>query len=639
MDSTSETGTLRSEQAAVWSFCCYRERHSSRWFNWVCLYLHTRWADLDETIKLVGDTNSFGLSLDINGGAVVVGDSIADGAVPFTGAVYVFGETGGEWIEEQKLIDENATSQSRLGSSVSIVGDTIVAGDNFLSNNIYRAYTRSGALWSETATFSPGNIEFVGRPSGGPVALGENLAVVGSRSADISGVDGAGTAWIFQKIDNNWLEVAQLLASDPQRNDFFGGAIAIDSDTIVTGANADDDNGEGSGSVYIFSLIDPPPTLISEYNINNTMADELGGPDLVPDGSGVLGPDGYSVPGHSSGLSLSGVLDPSNYSIEMIFRVDGITDPANCNFEFAVCSHKIIDFKDRSTDAGLYVISFDGDQASGGLQLYPIFTSDEGAFSFGTLHHIVLARSNRTDIFTIYLDGVELISATDSGSDGVFSEPFSIGHFLTDDLVIEDDPPLGFIDQIRIYDGPLAASAVADLVPDTDEDTEPDFRDNCPTVPNTDQLDLNGDGFGDACVSPDVVIPPGSDIGENPSIGTGTTIAGDTSIGDNVDIGDDVIIAKDLDIGDNVTVGDNSEIAKDGVIGNDVVIGENVFIAKDVQIGDGVQIGNDSIIKTGAVIGDNAMLGSGVTVGKNATIAADAIVPDGTSVPNGGTFP
>ncbi|MBI5534833.1 MAG: hypothetical protein HY898_19055 [Deltaproteobacteria bacterium] len=34
---------------------------------------------------------------------------------------------------------------------------------------------------------------------------------------------------------------------------------------------------------------------------------------------------------------------------------------------------------------------------------------------------------------------------------------------------------------------------------DTDKDTVPDYRDNCKTVPNTDQLDADEDGAGDAC--------------------------------------------------------------------------------------------------------------------------------------------
>jgi hypothetical protein len=44
-----------------------------------------------------------------------------------------------------------------------------------------------------------------------------------------------------------------------------------------------------------------------------------------------------------------------------------------------------------------------------------------------------------------------------------------------------------------------AVQGAAAQAPDQDHDTIPDVRDNCPTVPNTDQADADGDGIGDVC--------------------------------------------------------------------------------------------------------------------------------------------
>lgn len=44
--------------------------------------------------------------------------------------------------------------------------------------------------------------------------------------------------------------------------------------------------------------------------------------------------------------------------------------------------------------------------------------------------------------------------------------------------------------------------------PDQDNDGIPDFRDNCPSVPNPDQRDIDGDGIGTACETEPEVPPP-----------------------------------------------------------------------------------------------------------------------------------
>ena len=44
----------------------------------------------------------------------------------------------------------------------------------------------------------------------------------------------------------------KLTASDGAEGDYFGGSVSIDSDTAVIGACRDDDNGNDSGSAYVY---------------------------------------------------------------------------------------------------------------------------------------------------------------------------------------------------------------------------------------------------------------------------------------------------------------------------------------------------------------------------------------------------
>lgn len=84
---------------------------------------------------------------------------------------------------------------------------------------------------------------------GWSVATTGDVILVGARQA------GPGYVYIYERNhgdSNNWGETKKLAASEGVTADQFGQGVSISVETIVVGAARDDDNGDQSGSAYIF---------------------------------------------------------------------------------------------------------------------------------------------------------------------------------------------------------------------------------------------------------------------------------------------------------------------------------------------------------------------------------------------------
>ena len=183
------------------------------------------------------------------------------------------------------------------------------------------------------------------------------------------------------------------------------------------------------------------PTLIHDYQLNGTLADALGGPALVAAG-GTLGGSGYTF-APNQGLSLSNGLagGNGNYSIEMSFSFS--------NTGINAGYRKILDFKDRTSDNGLYALG-------AGLNFYNQTASIGSAFANNVNVDVVLTRDSGTNLVTGYLNGVSMWSFVDGGALAVFSGANDIVQFFKDDFNTgQTEASGGFADYIRIYDGAL----------------------------------------------------------------------------------------------------------------------------------------------------------------------------------------
>jgi hypothetical protein len=87
------------------------------------------------------------------------------------------------------------------------------------------------------------------------VSITGDYCIVGAYADDENGTN-SGSAYIFKRSDDfndpNWYPQKRLLASDGEEMDWFGCSVSISGYYAIVGAKASDDNGQSSGSAYIF---------------------------------------------------------------------------------------------------------------------------------------------------------------------------------------------------------------------------------------------------------------------------------------------------------------------------------------------------------------------------------------------------
>lgn len=190
----------------------------------------------------------------ISGDLALVGAPLDDDDGNASGSAYVFERVGGGWSEVVKLTSSDAEPGDRFGATVAISGDLALVGafgDDHDGNGSGSAYVFDGAAgWSEVAKLTASDAA-AGDLFGVSVAISGELAIVGASRNDDDGSD-SGSAYVFDGAAG-WSEVAKLTASDGAAEDEFGTSVGISGDLAVVGAPQDDDNGDVSGSAYVYN--------------------------------------------------------------------------------------------------------------------------------------------------------------------------------------------------------------------------------------------------------------------------------------------------------------------------------------------------------------------------------------------------
>jgi len=203
----------------------------------------------------------FGYSVGISGNHIIIGSIHDDDNGRNSGSAYIY-TIGANSIEtmssEQKLIAFSGIPNQEYGYSVGISNTNVIVGS--------RRENGTGVYYGGVYVYELSNDGINTKSSeqlltggyyerfGWSVAISESTCIVGSTFGD-GNVRTSGVAYVFQieeNIEDTLNSKQKIYGSDGKYVDSFGQSVAISGKYAIVGSIYDDDNGEQSGSAYIY---------------------------------------------------------------------------------------------------------------------------------------------------------------------------------------------------------------------------------------------------------------------------------------------------------------------------------------------------------------------------------------------------
>ena len=152
-----------------------------------------------------GSGDRFGNGVAIEGDTIIVGASVARTSLTYIGAAYVFTRVGENWTERQKLATvplPDGDNTFGFGSQVGISGDRILIGA-YLSDVGGKSdqgaaflFKNDGNTWSPRARLAASD-GVAADKLGTSVAIDGNKMVAGAPGVDLAGTNSQGAAYVF----------------------------------------------------------------------------------------------------------------------------------------------------------------------------------------------------------------------------------------------------------------------------------------------------------------------------------------------------------------------------------------------------------------------------------------------------------
>ena len=213
------------------------------------------WQEQETTADDGAAGDQFGISVAISGNTAFIGadDATINGNAA-QGAVYVFSNTNGTWVQSQKITLDDGASGDFFGVSVTIDGENALIGAHgtTVDGNAWQGaayiFTNVDGVWTRSAKITANDGAFFDQ-FGWAVALSGTSALVAAQNATVGANANQGAVYAFSNSGGVWSQTQKLVADDGAASAYFGFSIALSGTTALIGAEGD---GDYMGAAYVF---------------------------------------------------------------------------------------------------------------------------------------------------------------------------------------------------------------------------------------------------------------------------------------------------------------------------------------------------------------------------------------------------
>ena len=191
----------------------------------------------------------------VSDNTIVVGAGLDDDNGFNAGSANVFERQAGSWVEVAKLMPSDPAPGDFLGALVAASGNTVVVwahqddDQDLVDSGSAYVFERVGNSWVDTTklTASDGATGDFFRVS---LTVSGNVLAVGALGHDGGDLASSGATYVFERLGGVWVEVAKLTAGDAATGDTFSGSVAASRNTLLVGARGDHLGNPGSAHVF-----------------------------------------------------------------------------------------------------------------------------------------------------------------------------------------------------------------------------------------------------------------------------------------------------------------------------------------------------------------------------------------------------